>query len=167
MWGTLIDYWKFTGDDSYNDLITQAMLWQVGPDKDYMPPNVTASLGNDDQGFWGMSAMLAAENNFPDPPEDEPQWLALAQAVFNTQASPDRHDETCNGGLRWQIPWSNNGYNYKNSWSHDSRRLAQREQGANTRQVSQTDASSTWALDWPGTRATPRTPTGRKRHGTG
>ncbi|KAK3996725.1 glycoside hydrolase [Cladorrhinum sp. PSN332] len=115
MWGTLIDYWKLTGDDSYNKIITQAMLWQVGPDKDYMPPNVTASLGNDDQGFWGMSAMLAAENNFPDPPEDQPQWLALAQAVFNTQASPDRHDETCHGGLRWQIPWSNNGYNYKNS----------------------------------------------------
>ncbi|KAK4199376.1 glycoside hydrolase [Triangularia verruculosa] len=115
MWGTLIDYWKLTGDSSYNDIITQAMLWQVGPDKDYMPPNYTASLGNDDQGFWGMSAMLAAENKFPDPPEDEPQWLALAQAVFNTQASPDRHDETCNGGLRWQIPWSNNGYNYKNS----------------------------------------------------
>ncbi|KAK0739944.1 glycoside hydrolase [Apiosordaria backusii] len=115
MWGTLIDYWKFTGDSSYNHLITQAMLWQVGPDKDYMPPNVTASLGNDDQGFWGMSAMLAAENNFPDPPDDEPQWLALAQAVFNTQASADRHDTTCNGGLRWQIPWSNNGYNYKNS----------------------------------------------------
>jgi mannan endo-1,6-alpha-mannosidase len=115
MWGTLIDYWKLTGDTSYNDVITQAMLWQVGPDKDYMPPNVTASLGNDDQGFWGMSAMLAAENGFPNPPADQPQWLALAQAVFNTQANPDRHDDTCNGGLRWQIPWSNNGYNYKNS----------------------------------------------------
>ncbi|KAK0727029.1 glycoside hydrolase [Lasiosphaeria miniovina] len=115
MWGTLIDYWHFTGDDSYNKLITDAMLWQVGPFENYMPPNVTASLGNDDQGFWGMSAMLAAENGFPDPPEDKPQWLALAQAVFNTQAAPDRHDDTCNGGLRWQIPWVNNGYNYKNS----------------------------------------------------
>jgi mannan endo-1,6-alpha-mannosidase len=115
MWGTLIDYWKLTGDKSYNDVVTQAMLWQVGPNKDYMPPNVTASLGNDDQGFWGMSAMLAAENNFPDPPSDQPQWLALAQAVFNTQADPNRHDDTCNGGLRWQIPLSNNGYNYKNS----------------------------------------------------
>ena len=115
MWGTLIDYYKLTGDDSYNKLITDAMLWQVGPDKDYMPPNVTASLGNDDQGFWGMSAMLAAENNFPDPPADQPQWLALAQAVFHTQADPQRHDDTCNGGLRWQIPLSNNGYDYKNS----------------------------------------------------
>lgn len=62
-----------------------------------------------------MSAMTAAENNFPNPPADEPQWLALAQAVFNTQADPSRHDPSCGGGLRWQIPLSNNGYDYKNS----------------------------------------------------
>ncbi|KAI1756086.1 glycoside hydrolase family 76 protein [Xylaria castorea] len=115
LWGTMIDYWHLTGDDSYNDVITQAMLFQVGPNRNYMPPNVTASLGNDDQGFWGMSAMLAAEENFPNPPDDQPQWLALAQAVWNTQADPDRHDATCGGGLRWQIPFANNGYDYKNS----------------------------------------------------
>ncbi|TGJ81478.1 hypothetical protein E0Z10_g7282 [Xylaria hypoxylon] len=115
LWGTMIDYWHLTGDDSYNDVITQAMLWQVGPNRNYMPPNVTASLGNDDQGFWGMSAMQAAEENFPNPPSDQPQWLALAQAVWNTQADPDRHDATCGGGLRWQIPFANNGYDYKNS----------------------------------------------------
>ena len=115
LWGTMIDYWHYTGDDTYNDVVSQAMLHQVGPNQDYQPPNYTASLGNDDQGFWGMSAMQAAEENFPDPPEDQPQWLALAQAVFNTQADPARHDDTCGGGLRWQIPFANNGYNYKNS----------------------------------------------------
>lgn len=115
MWGTLIDYWHLTGDDTYNDVVTTAMQFQTGPNADYMPPNVTQSLGNDDQGFWGMSAMLAAEVNFPNPPADEPQWLALAQAVFNTQAAPGRHDASCNGGLRWQIPFANNGYDYKNS----------------------------------------------------
>ncbi|KAJ9156504.1 Mannan endo-1,6-alpha-mannosidase [Pleurostoma richardsiae] len=115
MWGTMIDYWHLTGDTTYNDVVTAAILWQVGPNQDFMPPNVTASLGNDDQGFWGMTAMLAAEDKFPDPPKDQPQWLALAQAVFNTQADPSRHDDTCGGGLRWQIPFSNNGYNYKNS----------------------------------------------------
>ncbi|KAI1112308.1 glycoside hydrolase family 76 protein [Nemania sp. NC0429] len=115
LWGTMIDYWHLTGDDTYNDVVKQALLFQVGPNRNYMPPNVTASLGNDDQGFWGMSAMQAAEQNFPDPPEDEPQWLALAQAVWNTQADPDRHDATCGGGLRWQIPFANNGYDYKNS----------------------------------------------------
>jgi mannan endo-1,6-alpha-mannosidase len=30
-------------------------------------------------------------------------------------ANPDRHDDTCGGGLRWQIPVVNNGYDYKNS----------------------------------------------------
>ncbi|EXV02518.1 glycoside hydrolase family 76 protein [Metarhizium robertsii] len=104
MMGTYIDYWKLTGDTTYNDVVTEGMLFQVGPQRDYMPPNQTLSLGNDDQGFWGLSALLAAENKFPDPPADQPQWLELAQAVWNTQADPSRYDETCNGGLRWQIP---------------------------------------------------------------
>lgn len=115
MWGTLIDYWHYTGDSTYNNLIMQSMQFQVGEGNDYMPSNYTASLGNDDQGFWGLSAMLAAEVGFPDPPSDKPQWLALAQSVFNTQASPGRHDGTCGGGIRWQIPFANNGYDYKNS----------------------------------------------------
>ncbi|OAA44158.1 Mannan endo-1,6-alpha-mannosidase [Metarhizium rileyi] len=115
MMGTYIDYWKLTGDSSYNNVVMQGMLHQVGENQNYMPNNHTMSLGNDDQGFWGLSAMLAAENKFPDPPSDKPQWLALAQAVWNTQADPSRYDETCNGGLRWQIPFSNQGYGYKNT----------------------------------------------------
>ena len=109
------DYWKLTGDTSYNDVITEGILHQTGDNRDFMPLNHTMSLGNDDQGFWGMTAMLAAENKFPNPPEDKAQWLALAQAVWTTQAAPQRHDEHCGGGLRWQIPFSNAGYNYKNS----------------------------------------------------
>jgi mannan endo-1,6-alpha-mannosidase len=115
MWGTLLDYWALTGDETYNSLVSQALLFQTGDHADYMPINYTLSLGNDDQGFWGMSAMLAAENKFPDPPSDKPQWLALAQAVFNTMADPIRHDSVCGGGMRWQIPSTNKGYNYKNS----------------------------------------------------
>lgn len=41
MFGTLIDYWFYTGDTTYNDITTQAMLFQVGPSDDYMPPNQT------------------------------------------------------------------------------------------------------------------------------
>ncbi|KAF7561787.1 hypothetical protein G7046_g2361 [Stylonectria norvegica] len=115
MMGTYIDYWHLTGDSSYNHVVMEGMLHQTGRNADYMPANHSSSLGNDDQGFWGMSAMLAAENKFPNPPEDQPQWLALAQAVWTTQAAPQRHDATCNGGLRWQIPFSNAGYNYKNT----------------------------------------------------
>jgi mannan endo-1,6-alpha-mannosidase len=111
---TMIDYWRYTNDTSYNDVIEQALQFQVGPNSDYMPPNQTKNEGNDDQGFWGMAAMLAAETNFQNPPRDKPQWLALAQAVFNEFAS--RWDTTtCGGGLRWQIFSFNNGFNYKNS----------------------------------------------------
>lgn len=66
-------------------------------------------------GFWGMSAMTAAELKFPDPPANQPQWLALAQAVFNTQIPRLRVDNACGGGLRWQAYSFLNGYDYKNS----------------------------------------------------
>lgn len=120
MWGALMDYRAHTDDDTYDDTISTAMLWQVGPDKDFMPVNWSASMGNDDQAFWALSAMLAAETGFPDPPEDQAQWLALAQAVFNEQTQPERRVDsgTCEWGLRWQVFSTNNGYNYINSTSN-------------------------------------------------
>lgn len=117
MFGAMVDYWYYTGDSTYNEETTQALLFQVGPNDDYMPPNQTKTLGNDDQAFWALAALSAAEVNFPNPPADQPQWLALAQAVFNTQV-PRWDPTTCGGGLRWQIFTFNNGYNYKNSISN-------------------------------------------------
>ncbi|KAI1379771.1 glycoside hydrolase family 76 protein [Hypoxylon crocopeplum] len=114
--GSLVDYWYYTGDDTYNNITQQGLLHQVGPYNDYMPPNQTLTEGNDDQGFWGMAVMSAAEYKFPDPPAGQPQWLALAQAVFNTQAARWDPDH-CNGGLRWQIFTWNTGFDYKNSIS--------------------------------------------------
>lgn len=117
MFGSLIDYWSYTGDTQYNNLTSQALLFQTGPNNDYMPPNQTKSEGNDDQSFWAFAVMEATELNFPNPPDDEPQWLALAQAVFNLQAN--RWDtSSCGGGLRWQIYPFNTGYNYKNGISN-------------------------------------------------
>jgi mannan endo-1,6-alpha-mannosidase len=119
MFGSLIDYWAFTGDDSYNNITKQGMVHQAGDDADFMPTNQTYSLGNDDQGFWAMASMTAAEMNFTNPDSDEPQWLALTQAVFNEYVARwyDAND-TCNGGLRWQIFPFNNGYTYKASISN-------------------------------------------------
>ncbi|KAI9714237.1 MAG: hydrolase 76 protein [Chrysothrix sp. TS-e1954] len=117
MFGALIDYWFFTGDDSYNDVTIQGMQFQVGDANDFSPSNQTLDLGNDDQAFWALSAMSATEQNFPNPPEKDPQWLALVQAVFNEQAL--RWDNaTCGGGLRWQFDPINSGYTYKNSISN-------------------------------------------------
>lgn len=84
------------------------MLFQVGAQDNYEPVNQTSDLGNDDQSFWAFSAMTAAELKFPNPPPNQPQWLALAQAVFNRQAA--RWDNSsCGGGLRWQIVPVNQG----------------------------------------------------------
>lgn len=117
MFGSLVNYYYYTNDSQYNDVTTQALLYQVGPNRDYMTPNQTKTEGNDDQGFWGMAVMSAAEQKFPDPPSDQPQWLSLAQGVFNSQAL--RWDtEFCRGGLRWQIFTFNTGYDYKNTISN-------------------------------------------------
>lgn len=120
LWGTMIDYWYYTGDPSYNHVVTQALVFNANaPDNDFLNKNETASMGNDDQGFWAMSAMTAAEVNFPAPPENSniPGWLALAQGVFNGQAK--RWDDTsCGGGMRWQQNADQSGWTYKNSISN-------------------------------------------------
>ncbi|KAK6071453.1 glycosyl hydrolase family 76 [Seiridium cupressi] len=118
MWGALLDYRHHTGDKSYDNITTTAMLFQVGDDRDFMPRNWSASMGNDDQAFWALSALVAAETGYTDPPADQPQWLPLAQAVFNEQTHEDRRvpaGSRCEWGLRWQVYPSNNGYDYINS----------------------------------------------------
>ena len=116
-WGCILDYWYYMDNDTYNDQFMAAMLHQTGDNNDYIPLNQSTTEGNDDQAFWGIAAMTAAERNFTNPPEDKPQWLYLAQAVFNTMAL--RWDAaTCGGGLRWQIFVWNSGYDYKNSVSN-------------------------------------------------
>lgn len=117
MFGTLIDYWHYTGDDTYNKITQQALVHQAGEDRDLMPANQSRSMGNDDQGFWTLTAMTAAENKFPDPEPDQPQWLALVQAVFNEFVGRWDTDD-CGGGLRWQVFPFHDGFYYKNSISN-------------------------------------------------
>ncbi|KAK2855592.1 hypothetical protein FQN49_005043 [Arthroderma sp. PD_2] len=146
MFGGLIDYWFYTGDSQWNDMVTEGMLWQVGPEENFMPPNQTLTEGNDDQAFWAIAAMSAAERKFPNPPPDKPQWLALVQAVFNSQAS--RWDmSTCGGGLKWQIFRFNKGFDYKNTISNG----AFFQMGARLARYTGNDTYAQWAektWDW-------------------
>ncbi|KAK5627378.1 hypothetical protein RRF57_003093 [Xylaria bambusicola] len=115
LWTVLLDYRSRTNDTQYDDKISEALLWQRGPNNDYLSPNWTASTGNDDQAVWAMAALLAAETGFTKPTEDDlTSWINLTQNVYNEQASPDRRvsNGSCEGGLRWQIFPTNNGYNY-------------------------------------------------------
>lgn len=79
----------------------------------------TVLQGNDDQMFWGLAAITAAEYNLPNRPEG-PTWLTLAIRVYNDQKdSSGGWDESfCGGGIRWQKdPWQG-GYTMKNSVSN-------------------------------------------------
>ncbi|OJJ42769.1 hypothetical protein ASPZODRAFT_136911 [Penicilliopsis zonata CBS 506.65] len=115
MFMTLIQYYHYTNDSTYNEEVISGMQWQAG-DCDYMPSNYSSYIGNDDQMFWGLAAMTAAELNFPNS-DDGYSWLALAQGVFNTQVA--RWDtSTCDGGMRWQIWTYEAGYTMKNTISN-------------------------------------------------
>lgn len=116
-WGSLLDYWYFTGDTKYNEQLYSSLQWQAGDNFDYMPANQTKTEGNDDQGYWGITLMAAAERGFKDPDSGTPSWSNRVQNIVDSMIS--RWDTTsCDGGLRWQIyPW-NKGYDYKNSVSN-------------------------------------------------
>lgn len=116
MFMTMIQYWYLTGDATWNSDVTDGMLAQKGEFNDYFPANWSAWLGNDDQVFWGLAAMTAAELNYPERP-GQPSWVALAQGVFNSQA-PRWDDTACGGGMRWQCFPYQEGYTLKNSVSN-------------------------------------------------
>lgn len=118
VFGGMLENHFLCGNNTYEELIYEAMIAQTGPDYDYMPSNQTMVEGNDDQGVWALTVMSAVERNFTNPKkEGAPGWLAMVQAVFNEMYS--RWDEDhCGGGLRWQIFTWNSGYNYKNTISN-------------------------------------------------
>ena len=113
MFGSLINYWQYTGDETYVNTTVQAILHQRGEKDNFNPRNHSSSMGIDDQAFWAFTALDAVEANFPESPnEDDPSYLSLAQGLFNFQL--DYWDtKTCGGGFRWQVVSLNSGYHLK------------------------------------------------------
>lgn len=44
MWGGMVEYWHYTGDTSYNDVVSQAILAQASPTIDFMMPEEAGQL---------------------------------------------------------------------------------------------------------------------------
>ncbi|KAK7187592.1 hypothetical protein DPSP01_003725 [Paraphaeosphaeria sporulosa] len=116
VFGTLVDYSSLTGDKQYDDLLGEGFEHQLGEFDAFMPSNQTKTLGNDEQSTWGLAAMSAAENGFSTSKIGNLTWVQLATNVFDTQVQR-WNEETCDGGLNWQIYQFNNGYTYKNAIS--------------------------------------------------
>ncbi|KAJ5204147.1 mannan endo-1-6-alpha-mannosidase [Penicillium cinerascens] len=112
LFDTMIKYWYYTGDSSYNNEVSDGMYWQRGDDN-YFPANYSQYMANDDQMIWGLAAMTAAELDFPER-SSMPSWITLAQGVFDAQVLR-WDDDNCGGGMRWQIWPYQAGYNMKNA----------------------------------------------------
>jgi mannan endo-1,6-alpha-mannosidase len=111
----LLNYFHTTGDTKYNALLSNTMLSQTTGTNDFMTPDAT---GNDDQAWWGLAAMSAAEYGLP-PAQGALPWIEYARNVFNTQKGRWRTDR-CNGGLKWKINENDpaGGWNYRSTISN-------------------------------------------------
>ncbi|CAG7953034.1 unnamed protein product [Penicillium olsonii] len=114
-----LNYWHATNDTTYNEEVSVALQHQGGADGNYLP-SWAMGVGNDDQMFWGLAAITAAEYKLPNRPSGD-TWLTLAERVFYNQKSAQGGgwDTTiCGGGLRWQKDVWQGGYTMKNSVSN-------------------------------------------------
>lgn len=83
MFGTMVDYWAYTGDETYVDVTYQALQSQVGDDADFMPTNQTKTEGNDEyvlskkkrQDLSPSSAGTGAKKRIPLPARVNPTVL--------------------------------------------------------------------------------------------
>ena len=114
----MIEYSQFTSDDSYVQVLQQALTANYGPDNDFILSYRRSQTGNDDQAFWALAVMSALEYQFPDPAQAPADYLKVVTNAFENIVG--RWDTTtCGGGLKWQIyPENAYGYNYKNSISN-------------------------------------------------
>lgn len=106
----LFTYGSITGDKQYEDLTKNTLFNQATGGNDFM---MSDAHGNDDQAWWALAALTAAENNVP-VPAGAPTFLSMAQNVFNEQKA--RWDmSTCGGGMKFKINAGEAGYDYKST----------------------------------------------------
>ncbi|KAI5359563.1 putative glycoside hydrolase, family 76, six-hairpin glycosidase superfamily [Septoria linicola] len=113
---TMIDYWHYTGNDTYADETASGIVTQAGPQGDF---SGSISPGNDDALWWGLTCISAAEYKLPTSQVggNTTDWLELAKEVFHSVIARWQPD-MCGpgaGGLRWQIDIGHEGYKYKNA----------------------------------------------------
>lgn len=72
------------------------------------------ATGNDDQAWWALAALTAAETGFPQT--GPVPWATLAQNVFQQQTTRWDKDK-CNGGIKWKILEGDgtDGWHYKST----------------------------------------------------
>ncbi|KAF9690699.1 hypothetical protein EKO04_011493 [Ascochyta lentis] len=107
----LLTYTSTTGDSQYATLLSNTLITEATGTNDFMTVHAT---GNDDQAWWALAALTAAETNLA--PTGPVPWATLAQNVFQEQTTRWDKDK-CNGGMKWKILEGDgtDGWHYKSS----------------------------------------------------
>lgn len=107
----LLTYTSTTGDSQYATLLSNTLITEATGTNDFMTVHAT---GNDDQAWWALAALTAAETDFV--PTGPVSWATLAQNVFQEQTTRWDKDK-CNGGMKWKILQGDgtDGWHYKSS----------------------------------------------------
>ncbi|KAF1364274.1 glycoside hydrolase, partial [Lizonia empirigonia] len=107
----LLTYTYTTGDSQYATLLSNTLITEATGTNDFMTVHAT---GNDDQAWWALAALTAAETNLA--PTGPLPWATLAQNVFQKQTTRWDKDK-CNGGMKWKILEGDgtDGWHYKSA----------------------------------------------------
>ena len=107
----LLTYSSASGDSQYNTLLANTLITEGTPANDFMTVHAT---GNDDQAWWALAALTAAETNLA--PTGPVPWATMAQNVFQQQTTRWDKDK-CNGGMKWKILEGDgtDGWHYKST----------------------------------------------------
>lgn len=95
----------------YNTLLADTLITEGTAANDFMTVHAT---GNDDQAWWALAALTAAETNLA--PTGPVPWATMAQNVFQQQTTRWDKDK-CNGGMKWKILEGDgtDGWHYKST----------------------------------------------------
>lgn len=88
-----IDYRPKTNDSAYNDIAKDAILFQASNDTFVLANLRPSYLKNVQQYFWGLAAIQAAEDKFPEPSKDGQQWVSIAKTVYDMQKAQIDEDK--------------------------------------------------------------------------
>lgn len=107
----LLSYTVTTGDTQYSSLLSDTLITEATATNDFMTVHAT---GNDDQAWWALAALTAAEDDFV--PTGPVPWSVLAQKTFQEQTTRWDNDK-CNGGIKWKILKGDgtDGWHYKST----------------------------------------------------
>ena len=82
----MLDYYHYTKDPSYNDIIIEALLApsNLGHNHDYVPKEHELEEGNDDLFFWGTAVLSAALSGTASRPGLSAGWDSLSSEADAT-----------------------------------------------------------------------------------